>query len=449
MYKQNTLSIGTENFSTIEELRHYLMKNVNINASLDELEAQLKKSSDQWDTYFLVEHLLCQKASPCNFLAPRTDGLALGYYGCNSESYKHWYFINDMLQGELLLAELNFIEAIKYSSYSMTAITAISGFYMEKLEGCSTHDALFLAYEQLLNSCPERKSINGSDLAQPFFQINKKPLFAIADAHANGGLRKSISSFLTNNYDFLLNWGLHKTLSSRYRIPIYESYLFYIMYCYWKRAITKEQLIEINNQYVAKFASNSFTKKIKCRTTLYHINQIFRLLKVNIIQKYYDHFISDKYLQKLTKSFSTINDPKGFIDRTFFNSNFVDKFIQSDWSDCYIFIKHILDYAIVVPEDISGDPIDYFESKVKKLSDFIETPLHSYIDEPLIAILKKDLLLLRSNLNGIESHILAQLDQNAYISEYYTDISNHSLTITDRILQRNFFQSEDFFDPFN
>lgn len=413
MYKENTICFRNKKFSTMDEFKNIIELEVPSGFFIDEFIDMLKNISIDWNNFFYCEALLHQRPLNYNCTDSREDGLALGHFGFNPEPYSPWFRIKDMLHCEMLLAELNLVEAIKYSPFSMPAITAISSYYME--DRGDTH-ALFSVYTDLINHY-ERKHSNSTNLKQSFFQITAKPLCDCADIHSNGGLRRSITRFLSNNEVFLENWGLFKTASARYRIPLYESYHYYIMYCYFHGDISFEKIINMNNQLIKECMSASPTKAISYRITTYKNNKIFRLQKLNLLARYHKHLTSAKYLHEFKAAFPSIVNPLEFINNLFFNIDFINKYLMSDWNDCYIFINHVLEAAIIMKEHSYG--LQYFEKNMQNLASFIKTPFHAYTDIPSMAMLKDDLCKFDNNMNRIESDILSQLDHNSYYAKYY------------------------------
>ena len=103
----------------------------------------------------------------------------------------------------------------------------------------------------------------------------------------------------------------------------------------------------MNNQLIKEYMSASPTKAISYRITTYKNNKIFRLQKLNLLARYHKHLTSAEYLHKFKSAFPSIVNPLEFMNNLFFNIDFIDKYLMSDWSDCYVFINHVLDAAII------------------------------------------------------------------------------------------------------
>lgn len=421
VYKRNSLCINNNSFSDMPSLLTFLNKNAITGLSLSTSEDYLKKAFPKWDRYFLAEHILNQTPSPTqHYLAPRTDGLALGHYGFNPLPYQHWYHIDEMVQSELLLKELVFIEALKYSNFYVNAVPCFSCYYLE--EPLKDKDTI-IKHELPLNEWQKYQNDLSHNQLQVFFQQDVKHPSKYYCAHSSGGLRKNVSTFLKDNTDFLSSHGLHK-IGKRYVIPVFETYHLYLLYLYWKGKLPYEAIINANNSLIERLIDAKLPDKILYTTMIYKNNSIFYINRIKNIERYYQLFTDKCYLEKLHKFFSGVNSD--LIRKLLFSPELVKNSLMGDWPDYHIFIKHMLDY-IIIDDQANGEEIF---KKLYELTEFISTPLHIYLDKLFVSLLRQDIQKWGNNFDIIESKIFAELMNNPYFKEYYlTPISTNLLNL--------------------
>lgn len=436
MYSGNSLVLDNHSFNNFKQLYFFLKEQSDSNSQVElfleylenksdcnldmALECSIKKAYPILDKYFLTEHILYQVAIPVSvYIYPPTKDQeqTWAYNSIDPIKYSHWYDILDILKGEVLLKELFFIEALKYSPYYVFGIP-----HLDYVLADSNDTNYYALYKAFLKNCTKIK--NPTNCSDDFFTIHMKSSLRCTNTHSNGNLRKKMKDFFSVNQQLLSKYGLFKTSTEKYSIPVYESYLFRLLFHIWTEDIRTDTLIKTNNELVQCLSNKNLTTsdRVPLLMTLFKNQSIFQAGKINIIQKYYELFTSEDYIYRLKQISNCINEE--FIQYIFFDNTFINKFLQSDWPDCYIFIKQMLDSTIMYNNPLAN-ATHYFQKKIVSVFSLMDIPFEKYLNDLFIARLWKDLELCLNEpqnpniLNSLETTIVDNLLKNNYFTTYY------------------------------
>lgn len=422
MYWGNHVQIGNKYFSKYQDIISFLKDGSYFSYfRLENIESYMR-ADNFFDQCYLNESLAAQCPNINNYPISLNPVVSLGpvtlspisHHKSNPNDSSHWYKISDMIEAELLLAELDALESIKYCSSVANASTWIAHYKLE-----SQNDKTYLLdYNRLLKYASRINDIDIdiNDKGQDILNQIVRPSANSADIHGSGGRKKGVRDFLQKHEVMFTSLGLHKK-TNRYYIPIYELHLLLSSYALSRKILP---YFELEQHLTHPMKNNeSLTKEASYYLLPHQADRVFSIYKLNTIFAYYNIMTSNAYLERFATTFPHINNPSEFLSDLFFNFDFISNYLQSDWKDCFIFIKNSIDCAVKFKQTTNFPVEQYLAKERDKILQLMSTPFRCLWAPILENRLGYSLSLQNYNIESLQTNITAKLLDNHYFQKYY------------------------------
>ncbi|MCD7815314.1 MAG: hypothetical protein LUH12_01000 [Bacteroides sp.] len=372
------------------------------------------------------------------------------------------YTLSEMLEAQIYLGALDFLESVKYASFYTNARKLIQG-YLKSGYDINSCCLLYKLHQEDFS----KNAIQSITAGTRILYNTQTVKYEIESNQPSpgGSVRAHIGNFLDRIYSYN-NIGLFTLKSPKsnpdnsagssiqYFLPVSMIPDFLLLFTYYdgrnfdnrasekaprfdkSHSLSKDSYILTLTKMQELFNNNAFQYSGNRLSTIIHLNSFFLNLKLKRLELYKNFYTGNEFLDHITRNYHfTYTESTGLkqhiMESIFNDTDFIIKGLSSNYLDFMLLFDISIQYLILVTS-LAGVPktFDAFKSSLESAKEstkeLLSMPLYPYTKKIPFTIIKegeskepskKEVLLISENID----ELLKILNSNNFFKAYFSE----------------------------